>query len=182
MHDGRRHAGVRRRIVGRRPSSYVLLAVPVFVVALLFVVFCARVASGRIDVDAAASAAARAASMSPTVAAAAAAANSTAADTLAGQSIICSDLSVPVDTSQFRRGGSVSVTVVCTVQLADLGLIGIGGSRTLSSTATAPRRPLSPHFVWFYGLRIAIAGELECWCRHETCESHGPRNWWMRGC
>jgi hypothetical protein len=110
----------------------------VFVVALLFVVFCARVASARIDVDAAASAAARAASMSPTVAAAAAAANSTAADNLAGQSITCLDLSVPVDTSQFHRGGSVSVTVVCTVQLSDLGVTGIGGSRTLSSTATAP--------------------------------------------
>lgn len=135
-----RHNRLRRfrKDEGSASVELVLVGVPVFIVAVLFVVFCARVGSARIDVDAAASAAARAASQASTVAAAQAAASQTAAASLAGQAITCLNLTTGTDMSQFRRGGSVSVTVACTVTLADLGVPGVGSTRTLSATAAAP--------------------------------------------
>ena len=115
-----------------------VLVTPVFVLLALFVVLCARTASARIDVDAAASAAARAASLARTPGAARTAATEAAAAALAGRSVTCASLSVPVDTSAFRRGGTVAVTVRCTVTLSDLGLLGVGATRVVAATATAP--------------------------------------------
>jgi len=101
-------------------------------------VFCARGASAAIDVNSAASAAARAASMAPSPAAARRAATDAAASALAGQSVTCASLSVPVDASQFHRGGTVQVSVHCTVTLSDLGLLGVPGTRDVSATARSP--------------------------------------------
>jgi Flp pilus assembly protein TadG len=115
-----------------------ILVTPLFVVLILFVVLCARCASARIDVDAAAAAAARAASLASSPAAAHVAATDAAAQALTGRSLTCATLTVPVDTSAFRRGGSVTVRVECSVALSDLGLPGVTSTRTVSGTATAP--------------------------------------------
>ena len=115
-----------------------VLVTPVFVLLALFVVLCARTASARIDVDAAASAAARAASLARTPGAARTAATEAAAAALVGRSVTCARLSVPVDTSAFRRGGTVAVTVRCAVTLSDLGLLGVGATRVVEASATAP--------------------------------------------
>jgi hypothetical protein len=43
-----------------------------------------------------------------------------------------------VDTSDFRPGGSVRVTVSCTVNVADLPLGGLTANRKVSATAISP--------------------------------------------
>ena len=115
-----------------------VLVTPVFVVLALFVVLCARSASARIDVDAAAAVAARAASLARSPATAGAAASDAAAQALAGRSVTCAALNVAVDTTDFRRGGSVTVRVECVVTLSDLGLLGVPATRTVTASATVP--------------------------------------------
>ena len=53
-----------------------------------------------------------------------------------GASGACSKPKATVDISDFSRGGSVSVKVRCSVQLADLALVRIPGSLTLEAEAT----------------------------------------------
>ena len=115
-----------------------MLVTPLFVVLLLFVVLCARTASAKIDVNAAASSAARAASLARSPAAARTDAAAAASAALAGPAVTCTGLAVSVDTSALRRGGSVTVEVSCTVSLSDLGLLGVPGSRVVSGTARVP--------------------------------------------
>ena len=115
-----------------------VLLTPLFVVLLLFVVLCARTASAKIDVNAAAASAARAASLAASPAAARAEATAAAVQALAGQAVSCTGLAVSVDTTGFRRGGSVSVTLACTVRLSDLGLPGVSVTRTVTGSARAP--------------------------------------------
>jgi hypothetical protein len=43
-----------------------------------------------------------------------------------------------VDTSDFRAGGQVRVTVACVTSLPDLGLVGFPGAKTLEARATSP--------------------------------------------
>ena len=114
------------------------VVVPLLVMLLLFVVLCGRLVSAQLDLDAAAHGAARAASIARTPAAANAAARRTALDTLAARGVTCRQPQVTVDTGGLRPGGVVTVTVACTVPLADLTLLGVPGSRTESSTATSP--------------------------------------------
>ena len=53
-----------------------------------------------------------------------------------GASGACSKPKATVDISDFSRGGSVSVKVRCSIQLADLALVRIPGSLTLEAEAT----------------------------------------------
>ena len=53
-----------------------------------------------------------------------------------GASGACGKPQATVDISDFSRGGSVSVRVRCSVQLADLALVRIPGSLTLEAEAT----------------------------------------------
>jgi Flp pilus assembly protein TadG len=95
------------------------------------------VTTANLDVHAAAASAARAASQQPTPDTAAAAAQQAAAADLAANQRTCSDLSVTTDTSTFFRGGTVSVTVRCSTDLAGLGPSVLHGP-TYSSTARSP--------------------------------------------
>ena len=54
---------------------------------------------------------------------------------------VCPSPQVNVDVSRFYAGGSVTVTVVCRVKLADLGLPGIPGETTVQASSTAPIDP-----------------------------------------
>lgn len=113
---------------------------PLVIVMLLAVVAMGRVTQGRQLVDTAAASAARAASLANAPAQADTAAHTDAADTLtrAGLSCLHNPTDVQVDTSDFRPGGQVAVTLTCTVSLARLALAGLPGSITLTATSTSP--------------------------------------------
>jgi len=50
----------------------------------------------------------------------------------------CPDPQVMTDTSAFRPGGSVEVTVVCAVPTSELSLVGLGGSLTVVAASSLP--------------------------------------------
>lgn len=116
----------------------VALAAPVLVGFLLFVVLCGRLVSVQLDVDAAAHAAARAASLARTVPAALAQARTMAMQTLDERHVSCPHPTISTDTDNLAPGGTVSVTISCTVPLSDLTLLGVPGSRQVTASAVSP--------------------------------------------
>jgi Flp pilus assembly protein TadG len=119
-------------------SAEVALATPLLVMILMLVVLAGRLVSVQMDVDAAASSGARSASIARTDPAARTEAERTALATLAARGVTCTNASVTVTTGGLRPGGSVTVTVECTVPLSDLLLLGVPGSRTVRASATSP--------------------------------------------
>jgi Flp pilus assembly protein TadG len=119
-------------------TAEMALVTPLLVMILLFVVLFGRLVAAQMDLDAAASSGARSGSIARTEAAAKAEAERTARDTLAARGVTCQRATVTVSTSGLRPGGAVTVTVSCVVPLADLLLLGVPGSRTVSATATSP--------------------------------------------
>ncbi|MFF3489482.1 TadE/TadG family type IV pilus assembly protein [Streptomyces sp. NPDC002701] len=112
----------------------------------LIMFLCLAIAGGRLvtsgsKIDAAAEDAAREASIHRTAGAAQGAARAAAADSLNDQGIRCASTSVNINTGGLSvpvgQVGTVTVTVNCTVNLSDLLLPGVPGSRTLTSTATS---------------------------------------------
>ena len=118
---------------------------PALLALLALVVAAGRVALAGNAVDAAARDAARAASLARTAATAQAAAQATAQQTVVGQHLHCTSLDVTADTSGFSTPlgtpASVSVHVTCTVDLTDVALPGLPGSKQLSATFTSPLDP-----------------------------------------
>jgi Flp pilus assembly protein TadG len=111
---------------------------PVFLILVLLVVGFGRVTHARQMVEQAASAAARAATLQSSPAAATSAAEQEAHDTLSGAGISCRSFSADVDTSDFRPGGQVTVSVRCTASLAGLVTAGFPGSKTLTASSSSP--------------------------------------------
>jgi len=105
---------------------------------LLLLVACGRLVSAQLDVDAAAHAAARAASLARSSAAALTHARSTATDTLSARTNWCHHPTIGVNTDGMRPGATVTVTVTCTVPLADLALLRLPGQRRVRATASSP--------------------------------------------
>jgi hypothetical protein len=99
-------------------AAELVVLTPLAVVLLLFVILTFRVTAARGDVGAAARDAAEA--------------------TLAGGLAPCAALDVDVNLRGFAPGGTVTATVTCDVALADLGLLGVPGSRRVARTATSP--------------------------------------------
>ena len=122
---------------GSSTVELVILA-PLLVALLLFVVFCGRLVTAQLDLDAAAHGAARAASIARSVPAANADAQHTALETLAARGVTCGQPSVQVNTGGLRPGGVVTVTVSCRVPLSDLALISVPGTRVVTSTSSSP--------------------------------------------
>lgn len=138
--DHRPRTNVRRRcdeVVGSASVELVLL-IPVLLVLLLFVVAGGRVAGTRGQVDAAARDAARAGTIARSVGEARRDALLAAQVRLGAGSAACRTLTVDVDTSDFRPGGQVAATVTCAVDLGDLTLIGIPGTRAVTASAREP--------------------------------------------
>ena len=102
---------------------------PALVALMLFVVFAGRVSHADGEVRRASSEAARAASLRQSPDAAIDAAESTAAANLSDSGFLCSELATEVDTTQFRAGGRVAVTVRCVADMSDVALLGVPGSR-----------------------------------------------------
>lgn len=128
----------RRRLSGDDGFEAIELAVvfPVLIVLMLLVVFAGRGVTGRNQVEGAARAGARAASQArdPHAAvergafAARASIDSSGADCDGGPNIT-------VNVEGWAAGGAVTVTVACTVRVADLGLLDVG-RRTVTASAT----------------------------------------------
>jgi Flp pilus assembly protein TadG len=132
-----RAARSRRGDAGFASLELVILT-PVIVLMLLLVVGFGRLTHGRQLVEQAASAAARAASLDSNASQATADAHQEASDVLSQAGVSCRSFSVDVDTSDFRAGGQVTVTVHCVTSLSDLGLVGFPGAKTLQASSTSP--------------------------------------------
>jgi len=129
---------VPRRLRDERGTIAAELAVaaPVLLALMMLVVLAGRVSQAESDVRSAAGEAARAASLRADPDVAAADAESIAASNLATSGVACASLETQVDTSEFRPGGWVTVTVRCTAAMSDVALLGVPGSRAFEASVT----------------------------------------------
>lgn len=118
------------------------LGAVVILMMLGLVVLGGRLSLAGQAVEAAAFEAARSASIARTAGEAQASSQSAASATLANQSLRCRSTSVDVDVSGFATPigtpASVQASVNCVVDLSDLTLPGVPGTRTVTATATSP--------------------------------------------
>jgi Flp pilus assembly protein TadG len=134
----------RPRDAGERGSATLEAAVvaPVLLAIVAILIAAGRVGTARGALEEAARDAARQASVSRTAADAKIDATKAAETTLRHQGLTCSSIQVTVDTSGFRRPpgtpASVRATVRCTVALGDLGIPGMGRSKTLTVSHDSP--------------------------------------------
>ncbi|MDN5751207.1 MAG: pilus assembly protein TadE [Pseudonocardia sp.] len=105
---------------------------------VLVAVVAHRVVDARLRLDSAAHQAARAASIERSAAGAERAAGDLAASALGPAGPGCADLAVTTDSSGFRAGGTVTVTVSCSVDLTGGLVLGVPGRAVVSATATEP--------------------------------------------
>jgi len=115
-----------------------VLCTPMLLALLLLAVLAGRITEARAEVDGAARDAARAASIARDPSAANLAARQAAAATLGQRHVTCRTLNVAIETGRFRAGGTVAVTVACTVDLADLALLRVPGTRTVTARFVEP--------------------------------------------
>lgn len=127
--SGRRHHSEQ----GTMSVEMVILA-PVLLLVVMLAVAGGRLVSAEGRVQAASRDAARAASMERSTGAANAAAN----DSLGAADSTAHGCSASIDSGDFGRGGTVTVSVDCRVELSDLGLVFLPGTTTVSATSTAP--------------------------------------------
>lgn len=122
---------------GERGSIAVEVAViaPAFIFLMLLVVFAGKVAEANGNVERAASEAARSASLRQHAGDATADAQVAAEQNLSRAGVACVALDTAVDTSDFRAGGTVTVTVTCRASMADVTLLGVPGTRTFTARA-----------------------------------------------
>ena len=78
------------------------------------------------------------ASLAGTPADAAARAQRSAGAALVDAGVSCTEVTADVDTSGFRAGGQVTVTVSCTADLSGLAMAGVPGRLTLTGRAGSP--------------------------------------------
>jgi Flp pilus assembly protein TadG len=111
------------------------LVAPMLLALMFLVTFAGRVSEADANVRRAASEAARSASLEQHAASATSAARTVAEANLAASGVTCHDLDVGVDTSDFRTGGTVTVTVGCLSSMRDLAFIGVPGTRVFTARA-----------------------------------------------
>ena len=121
---------------GRTTLEVVVLG-PLLILLLLFTVYCGRIVTAKLDVSSAARSAARAASLARTTDAAHQQATDAATGTLSAHSRTCGDPQITIDTTDLRPGGSVTVSVTCTVPVGDLFLSAVGDKR-MTASSTSP--------------------------------------------
>jgi Flp pilus assembly protein TadG len=120
-------------------AAEVTLVAPLMVMLLVFVaVVIHRGVDARLRLDDAAHQAARAASIERTSDAAVDAAQSTASAALASAGVTCASLTVDTATGGLRPGGTVSVTISCSVDFGDALILGVAGQKRLTATAVEP--------------------------------------------
>jgi Flp pilus assembly protein TadG len=119
-----------------------VIGVPAFLLFVGLIIFGGRTATTHQSVETAAADAARSASLERTSTSAKTQAISAATTSLSNQGIHCLDIDVTIDASQFSRtvgeAATVSVTVQCRLDLTDLSIPGVPGSRLIRATSTSP--------------------------------------------
>ena len=136
-----------RRCRGDRGSESVELAIllPVAILILAMLVIGARIALAGDRISGVAGIAARDASLARSAATAQQIATASATTALADRNLHCADVQVSVDASGFSSApgapAAVTVAVACTVDLSDIGVAGLPGSRTLRDSAPSPLDP-----------------------------------------
>jgi len=119
-----------------------VVGVPAFALFVGLIIFGGRTATTHQAVETAAADAARAASIERTSSAAQSGAITAATTSLSNQGIDCLDIDVTVDASQFSRAvgeaATVAVTVQCRLDLSDLSVPAVPGSRLVKATMTSP--------------------------------------------
>jgi hypothetical protein len=135
---------VRCRDPGERGSAAVeaAIGVPAFMLFVGLIIFAGRTAVAHQAVESAAADAARSASIARTGPAASEDARDAARTSLTNQQLACVDISVVVDTGDFNKpigtAGTVKVTVACRLDLSDLAVPGVPGSRVVRASITSP--------------------------------------------
>lgn len=128
----------------RGSATELALAAPLMLLLLLLPVFASRLSEARAEVDDAARSAARAAAIARSPKVAASFAQDAAQADLADAGVSCAGFRVATDTARFRptqlgrTAGSVRVEVTCTVDLRDVALLRVPGSKTLRASFVAP--------------------------------------------
>lgn len=122
-------------------SLEAMILFPVLIMVLLLVVAFGRIQSSGNAVDTAARNAARAASLERDAQAARTAGTDDARAGLRDQGLSCTDMSVDITTDGFSASlgtpATTTATVSCTVRLSDIGIPGMPGSKTLTSSFTS---------------------------------------------
>ena len=129
-----------RRARGDSGSAVVEVAImaPVILLLVAFVVFVGRVGSLGQTVQSASRDSARTASLYGNPGSASVAARQIAEQDLADHQVSCANLVVDVDTSDFRPGGTVAVTVTCQVSLSGLSGFPLPGDKQVSARSIEP--------------------------------------------
>lgn len=129
---------------GDRGSAAIEAAVgvPAFTLLVGLIIFGGRTAMTQQAVESAAADAARSASIARTPGEAYAEADQAARTSIANQQLGCVTVDVATDTAAFARpagqSGTVTVTIECRVDLADLSVPGVPGSQDISATMSSP--------------------------------------------
>jgi hypothetical protein len=137
----------RRRVADDRGSESVELAIllPIGILILAMLVVGARIALAGERISGVAGIAARDASLARSAPDAHSIATRSATAALADDNLHCTDINVTVDTAGFNAppgsNASITVNVWCTVELSDIGVSGLPGSKTLHDVATSPLDP-----------------------------------------
>lgn len=119
-----------------------VIGVPALMLFVGLIIFGGRTTITHAAVESAATDAARSASIARTSTTAKDDAAAAARASLANQDIDCRSVTVTVDVSDFTKQvgepGSVSATVECLLDLADLSVPGVPGSRLIKATVSSP--------------------------------------------
>jgi len=114
---------------------------PAILLLLGLVIVAGRIEIANQAIDGASQAAAREASLARTPQAARAAATRAAAENLAAHNLHCTGVTVSVDTAGFAVAvgtpAQVTARVTCTLDLGDLSVPGVPGSRSLTSQSVS---------------------------------------------
>jgi len=119
-----------------------VIIVPAFMLFVLLIIFGGRLAIARQAVEAAAADAARAASISRTQGQARSNGQSAAISSLSYQGLRCASQHITVDASGFASPAGtpakITATVTCQVDLSDLSIPGVPGTKIISATMSSP--------------------------------------------
>lgn len=132
------------RLRGEHGSAAIeaAVAVPAFGLFVGLIIFGGRNALAHQAVESAAADAARAASLARTAPAAHEDAEEAAESGLSAQGVRCGNVRVTVNTDAFQvaagQHADVAVTVSCLLDLSDLSVPGVPGTRSITATTTSP--------------------------------------------
>ena len=118
------------------------IGIPAFALFVGLIIFGGRTASTHEALQSAAAEGARSASIARDAQTARADARQAAVASIANQGIGCSGVEVMVDTTDFAKQpgvpGTVDVAVSCRLDLSDLAVPGVPGSRVMRATMSSP--------------------------------------------